>query len=88
MAGVVLDGLTSPIAVGIARGAAATTNIGPYGGLNTADSVVCAYQISDDLVTQADMTSEASIQTASGYIQLSSTDTTGDFVVLVWKKAA
>lgn len=87
MAGVVLDGLTSPIAVGIARGAAATTNIGPFGGLNTADSEVMAHHISDDLVTNDDVTSEVTVQTASGFIQLSTTDTTGDFVVLVWKKA-
>jgi len=82
-----LPGISTPVAVAVIGGGATATALGPCGGLVAADDLVCVRHISDDLVTNDDVTSEASIS-AEGAVELSTTTTTGDFLVVVWKKAA
>ena len=69
-------------ATAILAGAAATTNIA-LTGATTADTLGSV--IHNTAGTLADVTSEASI-TSDGNIQLSTTDTTGDQLVVEWYK--
>lgn len=80
-----LDGVGKPFGMAVAPGAAATADITPISGIDTADSLVAVRHISADLVTNADVTAEASI-TGADTVQLSTTDTSGAFVVVVWQE--
>lgn len=83
----ILQGLTSPVERGTSHGGAAASPLpNKFGGLSTTDSLIVVHAISDDLVTNVDVTSEASIPT-NGRIQLTTRNTTGEFVVALWKKA-
>lgn len=69
----------------VATGAAAATNIA-ITGITTSDTLVSVLQFvgaGTDITDVADRTSEASI-TSDGNIQLSSTDTTGGKLLVVW----
>lgn len=82
----VLEGFPTPIGAAIAPGGAAATDLGPIPGINLADTLINVRHVSGDLVTNADVTAEASI-TDADTIQLTTTVTTGDFVIVVWKEA-
>jgi hypothetical protein len=84
----IIDQLSTPISVGVWQGG---VNAAPLPralgvGLDTDDDLIAVNHISDDLVTNDDVLSEASIPDVD-QLQLTTTDTTGGFVVAVWKKA-
>lgn len=68
---------------GIARGGPAATALEVGSGLLTTDTLLNVQHVSGDLVTNADVTAEATIPTA-GHVQLSTTATTGDFLIVTW----
>lgn len=83
----VLQGYPTPIGAASARGGSATTPLRGFGdGLDPGATLINVRHVSGDLLTNADVTSEATI-TAHGEITLSTTDTTGDFVLAIWKEA-
>lgn len=65
-------------------GTTATTNIAVT-GIATSDSIIFCAHISTAaaIATMADITSEVSV-TSAGNIQLSSTDTSSDALLLIW----
>lgn len=81
-----LQGPSTPIHRAVCPGGGVAADLGPVPGLNPADTVMVAIHFTDDLVTQANVTAEVSHATADA-IQLDTTDTTGDFVVVLWKEA-
>ena len=80
-----IDGLGFPVNVAVVPGGLAASDLGPVGGIDATDSLIVVRHITPDLVTNADVTGEASI-TDADTVQLSTTDTTGDFVVAVWQE--
>lgn len=80
-----IEGLGFPVSVAVVPGVAAAADLSPVGGIDPADSLIAVRHVTPDLVTNADVTGEASI-TAADTIQLSTTNTAGDFVVVVWRE--
>lgn len=70
--------------VTMVAGAAGTTNIA-VSGIATEDQIVSVWHVSTaaSVATIADITSEVSI-TSAGNIQLSTTDTTNDQLIVFW----
>ena len=83
----ILQGMTKPLGFAVVPGGVNAAPLGPVPGLNTVDTLVAVRPISDDLVTNADVKAQASIPDVD-QVQLSTTDTTGDFVVVVWQEAS
>lgn len=77
-----LQGLTPAVVVG----AAVDTNI-PISGIATDDTILLVMRLNRDATAAnidiSDVTSEASI-TSAGNIQLTTTDTTGDSLLVFW----
>ena len=71
----------------VVAGAAATTNIA-ISGIETTDKIVSVVRLDRDAtaanINISDVTSEASI-TSNGNIQLSTTNTTGDALLVLWQ---
>lgn len=83
----ILEGMSKPLGFAIVPGDTAGSDLYPVPGINPVDTLVAVRHISDDLATNADVSGEASI-TDADTIQLSTTDTTGDFVMVVWQESA
>ena len=83
----IINGLSKPVGAAVVPGGAATTSLGPAPGLSAGDTLINVRHITDDLATNADVTGEASI-TDDGEVTLTTTDTTGGFVLVVWQGAA
>lgn len=81
----ILEGMSKPLGFAVVPGGAAASDLYPVPGINPADTIVSVLHVSDDLVTNTDVTSEASI-TDADTIQLTTTNTTGDYVVVVWQE--
>lgn len=80
-----IPGTTQPFGFCVVPGGPNAAPLSPCGGIDTADTIVTAYHVSDDLVTKADVTAEATIP-AADQVQLAVTDTSGDFVLVVWQE--
>lgn len=63
-------------------GDTATTNI-PVTGILTTDTLISVIEVTVTTAALVDRTAEASI-TSDGNIQLSTTDTTSDFLLVTW----
>jgi len=81
-----LDGSNKPSTCTIVPGAAAVTDIA-VPGIPSDASLIMVHHITANLVTNVDVTSEASI-TDNGIIRLTTTTTTGDFVAVTWQMPA
>ena len=83
-----ISGLSTPVERAIFQGGPAASPLprADGSGLNVGDSLVAVQHITDDLVTNADVSGEASIPTADK-LQLTTTDTSGAWVVVLYKKA-
>ena len=81
-----IDGSNKPSTCTVVPGAAAAADIA-VPGIPSGASLIMVHHITADLVTNADVTSEASI-TDNGIIQLTTTVTTGDFVAVAWQMPA
>lgn len=82
----ILEGMSKPVGFAVVPGDAAASDLSPVSGVCVGDSLISVRHISDDLVTNVDVTGDASI-TDADTIQLGTTDTTGDFVVVLWQEA-
>lgn len=83
----ILEGLSSPLGMAVVPGGSAASPLSPVPGLNTGDSLVAVRHINDALATNDDVLTDASIPDVD-QVQLGTTDTTGDYVVVVWKEAS
>lgn len=81
----IIQGFPRPVERAVVPGGANAAGIGPVAGIDPGDDIIAVHHVSTDLVTNADVTAEATI-TDADEITLSTTDTTGDFVVVVWAK--
>lgn len=80
-----LSGMNKPIGCTIVPGGAAASELSPVSGINTADTLIEVRHISADLVTNASVLTEASIPDADT-VSLTTTDTTGGFVIVLWQE--
>lgn len=79
----VLRGFPQGYAVQIVPGAAAGTPLPNVSGIKPGDTLVNVRHITPDLVTNADVTANATI-TAPNEITVAVTNTAGAFVLAVW----
>lgn len=80
-----LNDLGFPVGSAVVHGGAAGAGLGPVSGIDVGDSLITVRHITADLVTNADVTAEASI-TDADEITLTTTITTGNFVLVVWRE--
>jgi len=78
-----IDGTNKPVEAAIGNGAAAAADIRIHGIPSNAN-LIAVHHITADLVTNADVSGEATVS-GNGTIQLSTTDTSGDFVAAMWQ---
>lgn len=81
----IIQGFPQPLEMSVVHGGAAATGLRKMAGVQPGDTLVNVRHISADLVTNADVTSDASVS-APDEITLALTDTTGDFVLAVWQR--
>ena len=80
-----LEGFPTPFGSAIVPGGVAGTHT-PVPGISTADTLIEVKHVSGDLVTNASLLGEASI-TDADEINLTTTNTTGNFLIVIWKRA-
>lgn len=83
-----ITGYPRILATAVVPGGAAATPLGPCGGILTTDTLVEVRHVSGDgsLTVNASVKAEASIP-APDRVQLTTTVTTGNFLVVVWQRA-
>lgn len=79
-----ITGYPRGVSVSIAPGGSAGVPLGPFPGIHINDEIIAVRQVSADgsLTVNTDRTAEASIVDAET-IQLSTTDTTGEILIVV-----
>lgn len=80
-----LEGFPTPFGSAIVPGGVAGAH-SPVPGINTGDTLIEVKHVSGDLVTNTSLLGEASI-TDADEITLSTTNTTGNFLIVIWKEA-
>lgn len=78
-------GPSKPYRMCVVPGGAIAVPLGPCGGIDTVDQIISVTQVDEPFTTATDLTSEASIPTADR-VQLTTTDTTGDFLIVTWQE--
>lgn len=81
-----LEGFPTPIGMAIVPGGAVGAFV-PVPGINTADTLIEVRHVSDDLVTNDSLLVDFSITDADEVTNGGIVDTTGDFLIVVWKEA-
>ncbi len=81
-----LEGYGFPVGCAVVPGGVAGA-LSPVSGLANGDTLIEVRHVSDDLVTNASILGESTI-TDDGEITTTTTNTTGNHVIVVWKKAA
>ncbi|MCP4871630.1 MAG: hypothetical protein GY898_23215 [Proteobacteria bacterium] len=79
-------GFSKPIGFAVVPGGAPGVPLGPCGGIDAADTIIVATQITDPLTANVDLTAAATIPKADA-VQIAVIDTTGDFVLVAWQEA-
>ncbi len=79
------DGFRGPVGATVIPGGSAGDHTVP-GSINTDDELVAVKHVSDDLVTNAELLAEFSITSANTINNTAGTDTTGNFLVVVWRE--
>ncbi len=83
-----ITGYSKVLGMSLVPGGAAATPLGPCGGILTTDTLVEVRHVSGDgsLTINTSVKAEASIP-APDRVQLTTTVTTGNFLVVVWQRA-
>lgn len=81
---VTISGFTRVVQSAVVPGGAAGAHSVP-GNLDASDTLLSVKHVSNDLVTNAELLSEFSIS-GTGEVTNTTTNTTGDFLVVVWAK--
>ncbi len=77
-------GYSKPIGTCVVPGGAIATPLGPCGGIDPADELLSVVQVSDPQIgAGTELLTEATIP-AADQIELSTTVTTGDFLLVSW----
>ncbi len=78
-----VSGWSRPIGKAVISGGAAGAHTLP-GAIGSGDNLIAVHHVSADLVTNTDLTSEFSITSANTIDNTGGTNTTGNFLVVVW----
>ena len=82
-----LEGYPTPIGMAIVPGGAVGA-FSPVSGINTGDTLIEVKHVSGDLVTNASLLADFTITDADEVTNGGIVDTTGNFLIVVWKEAA
>lgn len=80
-----IPGPSKPYGFCIVPGGVNAAPLGPCGGIDPADQLISVTQVDEPFTTATDVTAEASIPGAD-QVELTTTDTSGDFVLVVWQE--
>lgn len=81
------NGFPTPVGFALVNGGPAATPIRGVGDVDAGSTLIEVKHVSGDLVTNASVLAEASI-VGTGAIQLATTDTSGNWLAVVWKEGS
>lgn len=82
----IVEGYPTPFGCAIVPGSAPGA-MSPVPGINVEDTLIAVRHVSADLVTNADVTADFTITSADQVTNGGIVDTTGNFIIVVWKEA-
>ena len=82
-----LEGFPTPIGMAIVPGGVVGA-FKPVPGINTGDTLIEVKHVSGDLVTNVSLLADFTITDADEVTNGGAVDTTGNFLIVVWKEAA
>lgn len=78
-------GPSKPYGFAVVPGGAIATDLGPCGGIDAADQLISVVHVDEPFTTAVDLIAEAT-NPGADVIQLATTDTTGDFLLVTWQE--